>query len=571
MGRKIEMSATGLRWLDGDRLDAQVRAGLLGDGAPFEMRLEDVAGVRLPVFVRRPKRLMELLAGSAERLGDRRYLVFPERTYTFEDFVGPVARAAQVLQENYDIARGDRVAIASANCADYAIAFWALTALGAITVALNGWWTGPELAYGIELTRPKVIFGDERRLQRMEEIQTRFDAPVVAFGEDWWDEGNADVLPRVEMSEDDPCLVQFTSGTTGRPKGALLSHRGIIHFVWSSLLCGAANQSLYPAAPDSDPPCVLSASPMFHISGMQAQVVLAAATAMTIVYPAPGRWDEDVHLSLTEQHRVTNWSLVPTQLWRLLDHPDLHRYDLSSVRRIGGGSSVWPPELLRSLHKHLPQVGVSARFGYGMTETNGLGTLLQAPFTESCPDSVGEPSPAVEVEVRDPESGESLPEGVVGEVCLRTASVFLSYWDNPEETSQSMWPDRWYRTRDLGHVRDGVLYLDGRRDDMIIRGGENVYPLEVEIRLTEHPAITEAAVVGVEHPILGKEVKAFVVLAAHQTLEPEDIRAWTATSLAAFKVPAQIEIVDALPRNAMGKVLKHMLVKSERATPFIEE
>ena len=548
---------------------------LMGPGAPFEMREEDVLGTRLPVFARRPRSLWDLLAGAAERFPDRPYLVFPDSSYTFREILTPIAAAARVLRDDYGVGKGDRVAIASANCAEYVFATWAAVALGAVTVALNGWWTAPELAYGITLSDPKVVLADARRLERLAAAPDPVTPPVVPLEGDWWRgglaTGPAGEVPVTPVDEDDPYLILFTSGTTGRPKGALLSHRGNIHFILASLLSGALNSAATPAPAGAGdaPPCVLGASPMFHIAGMNSQIVMAPVTGMTIVYPPQGRWQESVHLQLSQDFRVSNWSLVPAQLWRLVDWPDLGAYDLSALRSIGGGSAVWPPELLRRAREVLPQAVV--RLGYGMTETNGLGTSLGPPQTSTHPESVGRPSPSVEVEVRDPGTGEAVEEGETGEVCLRTAAALLGYWRNPEATAAALDADRWYRTGDFGHVRDGLLFLEGRRHDLIIRGGENIYPAEIENRLVEHPAVAEVAVVGVDHPTLGQEVKAFVVPAAGQPLTEQDVRAWVGESLAAFKVPAHVAFVDALPRNAMGKVLRAQLLDPATPASFVPE
>jgi acyl-CoA synthetase (AMP-forming)/AMP-acid ligase II len=300
---------------------------------------------------------------------------------------------------------------------------------------------------------------------------------------------------------------------------------------------------------------------------------MATASGMTIVYPPPGRWREDVHLELTERHRATMWSLVPTQLWRLLDRPDLDRYDLSSLRIVGGGSSVWAPELLRKLEERLPQVRPGLGTGWGMTESNGSGTSLRSDSTYEHPDSIGNAAPTVELEVRDPATGEALPEGEVGEICVRMAALFLGYWNNDEATRAALSDDRWYRTGDFGHIVDEFVYLEGRRGDLIIRGGENVYPAEIEIRLVEHPGVAEVAVVGVDHPTLGQEVKAYVVPREGSSLSHDAVRAFAAETLAPYKVPAYVEFVDALPHNAAGKVLKHLLGKepSTAEAGFIEE
>jgi acyl-CoA synthetase (AMP-forming)/AMP-acid ligase II len=573
-----------LTWPD-RTLPAAVRDGLTGPGAPFELATEDVLGVPMQVFVNRPRDLRAMLLTAAERFGDRPYVVFPERSLTYESVLGPVAAVARTLAEKYGVGKGDRVAIAAANCVEYAITFWATTALGGITVAMNGWWTGSEMAYALDLTTPTVLLGDRRRIERLvgESVPVPQDLPVVVFEDEFsqLEAAGADaVMPDQAIAEDDPFLILFTSGTTGRPKGALLSHRSNIHFVWSAMLRGAesigrAMHAGKEASLPSSTPCTISASPYFHVSGLNCQLVMALAGGMTIVYPPTGKWREDVHLELTQQHRATMWSLVPTQLWRLLEWPDLDRYELSSLTTVGGGSSAWAPELLRALEKKLPHARPGLGTGWGMTESNGAGTSLRSDSTYVHPDSIGNVSPTVELEVRDPATGAVLPDGEVGEICVRMAALFLGYWDNPEATRAVLDDERWYRTGDYGHIVDEFVYLEGRRQDLIIRGGENVYPAEIEIRLIEHPDITEVAVVGVDHPTLGQEVKAYVVARETGALTEDDVRAFAARSLASYKVPTHVEFVADLPHNATGKVLKHLLGGKVRPTPeatgFIEE
>jgi len=569
-----------LSWPDSTLPDA-ISQGLVGPGAPFELVTEDVLGRPMQVFKNRPPNLRELLLTAGERFGDRPYVVFPDRTITYADMPAAAAAVARALSQKYGVGRGDRVAIAAANCIEYALTFWATTMLGGITVAMNGWWTGSEMTYALDLTTPTVLLGDRRRIERLQDEPERPE-PLVVFEDDFAEleaAGQGAEIPDQPINEDDPFLILFTSGTTGRPKGALLSHRSNIHFVWMMMTRGAEGiaramaAGKEPTIPTS-PPCMICASPYFHVSGLNCQLVMALASGMTIVYPPPGKWREDVHLALTEKHGATSWSLVPTQLWRLLEWPDLDAYDLSSLNHVGGGSSVWAPELLRMLEVKLPKVRRALGTGWGMTESNGAGTSLRADSTYEHPESIGNASPTCELEVRDPETGAALPEGDVGEICIRFAALFLAYWNNPEATRAVLDDERWYRTGDFGHVWGEFVYLEGRRQDLIIRGGENIYPAEIEVRLIEHPDITEVAVVGVDHPTLGQEVKAYVVPRATGSLSHDDVREYAARSLAAYKVPTHVEFLDELPHNATGKVMKHLLGKqadSTEATGFIEE
>jgi acyl-CoA synthetase (AMP-forming)/AMP-acid ligase II len=565
-----------LVWPDAG-LPEELRLSLVGPGAPFELTEEDVLGTVMEVFANRPRTIVEILRGGVERFGERPYTVFPQRELTFASIIDPVAAVAHALKEKYGIEKGDRVAICAANCVEWVLTFWAVTALGGVTVALNGWWTGPEIAYALELTQPKVLLGDRRRLDRLQGVDVG-PLPCVVFEDEFAaleSSGAGAGLPEVDPDEDDPFLILFTSGTTGRPKGAMISHRSNIHFGLATYLRAAENMAKASANGEPVPtpmvPCSISASPMFHVSGLNCSLVLAPLSGQTIVYPPVGKWQEAVQLELTQRYRATVWSLVPTQLWRLLEWPELGNYDLTSLRTVGGGSAVWAPELLRKLEEKLPWVRPGLGLGFGMTETNGLGTSLSRADTYIRPDSIGQPAPTVQVEIRDPTTREVRPHGEVGEIALRTGASFLGYWANPEATAQALDADRWYHTGDFGHVRDGYVYLEGRRQDLIIRGGENIYPVEIENRLIEHPGMFEVAVVGIPHAALGQEVKAYIVEKVPGSLTAADVTEWCARTLAGFKVPAHIEFVAELPHNATGKVLKHLLGSTPSAADFVQE
>jgi acyl-CoA synthetase (AMP-forming)/AMP-acid ligase II len=565
-----------LRWPDGSLTESQLEA-IIGRGVPFELVEEMVSGAPLWVFAQRHHSLGELLRSGADRFGEQPYVVFSDRTLSYASMVPTVATVARQLQDRYGVTRGDRVALASASCAEYVIAMWAAFSLGAVVVALNGWWTGAEIAHALELTSPSVILGDRRRLERLEGHDIG-SAPVGVF-----EDGAIDLdlgpgadarLPEVSVQEDDPCLMLFTSGTTGRSKAAVLSHRNNLHFGQALLLGGAetAIRALSegpPPAAAPQPGCVISSMPLFHTSGLSGQLIAGMFTGTTTVFPEPGRWREEVHLELTQKYQATMWSVVPTQLWRLLEWPELDRYDLSSLQRVAGGGSVWPPELLRALEERLPWV--QRTVGYGMTETTSCGTALKSAATFDHPDSIGQPGPTVAIQIRHPADNEVLVEGEVGEICLRSAGTFLGYWQDPEATRAVLEADGWYHTGDHGFIRDGFVYLGGRRADLVIRGGENVYPVEIENRLIEHVDVLEAAVVGAPHATLGEEVHAFVVRRPGSDIGEDDIRSWVAVELAVFKVPSRVHFVESMPHNAGGKVMKHLLAQPEQPSRFVPE
>jgi acyl-CoA synthetase (AMP-forming)/AMP-acid ligase II len=575
-----ERAPSHLRWQGAAALPDAVRAALLGPGAPFELVTEPVLGFEHIVFARRPRTLRQMLDAQAAAVPDQAFLISPEREWTYREAAEDIDATAVLLAERYGVTAGDRVAVVSANSAEYAIVMWAVVTLGAIVTSLSGWWTRPELEYGIGLTAPLLIAGDARRLARLQDGSVPAGVPVRLLG-DLCAEARefAGKIPgRADIGEDSPAVILFTSGTTGRPKGATLSHRNILNFAMvnrfnaAAAAAGAAPPASGAAAAGSAAAgsaaaggaprmCTIVSSPMFHISGMIAVFLTGVAFPTTLVFPAPGPWDPLTWLELTARHKVTSWSGVPTQFWRLLRHPDAGRYDLSSVLTVGGGGAVFPPELVRELHERFPRVRLGN--GYGMSETVGVGTQTGGDLFVTVPASVGPALPTVEVQIRG-EDGAVLAEGEIGEIHLRTPSVFLGYWDDPAATGAVLDADRWYRTGDFGRVAGGLLFLESRRRDMILRGGENIYPIEIENRLAGHADIDDAAVIGVDDGELGQVVKAFVVRRAGSDLTGEQVRAWCAEALAAFKVPVSVEFRDALPYTETGKLLKQQLEAEDR-------
>lgn len=561
-----------LNWDEDLLLPAEGRRGLTGAGAPFELRDERILGARMRVFARRPSNMREALEAAGQRFGDQPFLIFPDRTFTYRSIAGAVAAVASSLRDKFGVGPGDRVAVAAANCPGHALTAWAAVCLGATSVELNGWWTGPEMVHGIGLTRPKVVLGDRKRLDRLPPGEV--DVPVICFEDDLEkleSAGEGHPLPPDAIAEDDPLCILFTSGTTGRPKGALLSHRAHAHMMMQASLQGQVTARLEPASNPTPPgsACSIGVSPMFHISGFSVALIGGVMNGLTIAYPPPGRWDPEVHLEMTQRFKATAWSLVPTQLWRLLEHPRFEEFDLSSLRRVGGGGATFQPELWRRVAEQLPQLERMGT-GYGMTETCGAGTHQGGLAASDHPDAVGAPVPGYSICVRNPE-GSVVEEGEVGEICLRGPCNLLGYWDNEAATERALDHDRWYRTGEMGHITRGLLYLDGRGAELIIRGGENVYPIEIENRLIEHPAVAEAAVIGVPDRILGETVKAMVVVSPGSSFDLDSMKDWVGRELAPFKVPSALEVVDSLPHNAAGKVMKHLLKDGGTETVFLTE
>jgi acyl-CoA synthetase (AMP-forming)/AMP-acid ligase II len=561
-------SSAYLSWAGAEVISAATRHALLGPDGPFQLATEPVLGCPHTVFARRPRTLRETLNTRSADYLDLVFLCSPDRTWTFREALSHIDALAVLLAERYQVKAGDRVAIVAANSAEYALLMWATVTLGAIVTSLNGWWTGPELEAGIELTSPVLIAGDERRLARLDQDSGPALAPVtpldglVAEAEAY--RGHAPAPPVI--TEDSPAVILFTSGTTGRPKGATLSHRNLINFGMVQMMSGALSAAAVPGtgttAVAKPPPQTTSilTSPMFHISGLVGVFITGGFAHSKLVFARPGAWDPAVYLALTTEHSVTAWNGVPTQFWRILRHPELDSYDVSSVVSVGAGGATFPPQLVRDLHERFPNVRLGS--GYGMSESTGLGTFTGGELFISVPDSAGPAQPTVEVQIRD-ERGAVLRAGEIGQIHLRTPSIFVGYWEDPSATAAVLDQDRWYATGDYGCISNGMLYLQSRRRDLILRGGENVYPVEIENRLLEHAEIDDAAVIGVDHPELGQELKAFIVRSPGAQLCSADVRDWCALALARYKVPADVEFVAALPYNAAGKLLKQELERQE--------
>lgn len=540
----------------------------MGPGAPFEMVTEEIRGIPTVVFAQQPRNLRAAFDLTLQRQPDATFMVGTQQSWTVREAIDKVDAVGAHLYEHYGVRPGDRVCIVSANSPEYLIAMWAVISLGAIVSSLNGWWTGPEMHYGIELTAPKLVTGDAPRLARLDRDVVDASIPVIdlvdllaAAGDTAPGDGDAAAW-RADPAPDDAVVILFTSGTTGKPKGVTLSHRNVLNFGWANMLGGAIGAMTAPATAAPLQMATLVSSPMFHISGLVASMLSGPVMGAKLVFPPPGRWDPRRHLELTQEHGLSLWGGVPTQFWRILECPDFESFDVSSVRSIGSGGAPFAPELIRELAEVMPNAVVGN--GYGMSESVGIGTVARGAELLANPDSVGTCYPGVEIEIAGP-NGERLPEGEVGEIYMRSASIFIGYWDNPAATAEALDADGWYHCGDFGRITDGRLYLESRMRDLILRGGENIYPMEIEHRLVEHPDVMEAAVVGVPHRQLGQEVKAYVVRREGAEVEPAGLQTFVGEALARYKVPAYIEFIDELPMTETGKVLKHLL--EERDNP----
>ena len=562
---------------------AEADAALTGPGGFFEIVTENVGGIDMGVVASPHRSLRDLLAASANHGGDgsARYYLFDDgRSATFAQNIDHAAAVTAALSHRYGIEPGDRVGLLGSNQPGWIQGFWGTVSAGAVAVAMNGWWKGDEIRYGIELTEPKVLIADRRRLERLDGDP---GVPVILMDGDSGDpadrspdtiDGLIDAyrgasLPDCEIAIDDPAAILFTSGTTGQPRGAIQTHRNFFAYLSCAFMIGARQFLRFPGETMDVGGPTLACSPLFHVSGLHACALMAVGAGFNHLWTT-GRYDAEKILRLTEEHGIARWSGVTTQVWRLVEHPRLGDYDTSSVVSIGGGGSVWSPELQEVCRTALPRARISVTIGYGLTESSGLATSAADDVLRTHPDSVGYPLPTVGVRIAD-DDGVELPEGTVGNICLSGPMVTPGYWNDPAATAAAI-RGGWLRTGDYGYTRDGLLFLVSRRSDLIIRGGENIYPTEIEQRLDAHPAVAESAVLGVEHRELGQEVKAVVVVAEWPTEDlVSELESWVADTLSDIKVPAHWELLtEPLPRNATGKILKQV-VQGDADYDFVEE
>ncbi|MEV0028461.1 class I adenylate-forming enzyme family protein [Nocardia sp. NPDC050793] len=542
--------------MDPQALAATVIGRLTGPGGAFEMTVEDVLGAPLPVMKHRGRALREVLAASAA-LGDREYLVTEDRRLSYAEHAAEVGALARALRDRYGVGKGDRVGILAANTPEWVVAFWAAQCLGAIAVGYNAWWAPREIAYGLGHTTPSVLIVDAKRAAQVADLGV--DVPVLTMERDIPDlvaEFAAGELPDAAVAEDDPAVVLYTSGTSGRPKGAVHTHRNLLAVIDYHRFNDALAAAFTGGVDDGGPKGrrFLLTSPLFHIASLHNLVLPRMATGDTaVIYQ--GGFDADRVLRLIERERVSNWGAMPTMATRLLE-VDLAAYDVSSLSAFSLNSAPSSAALQQRLREQLPVARTALVTSYGMTECSTAATIAAPAELAAFPDTVGRPVIGVSLEIRDP-LGEPLGEGAEGEIWVRSPYVMLGYWNDPEATAAAITPDRWLRTGDIGIVEEGRLRLSGRRSDLILRGGENVYPTEVEQCLDEHPEVKESAVVGVPDADLGQQVAALVVVDEGASVTEADLRAFAGERLAYYKVPALWRLTTTpLARNATGKVVR---------------
>ncbi len=555
---------------------------LTAKGQPFEVAREDIRGVPTLVWAKAPKNLIELLHGSRQH-GDKTFLVFEDERYSFTEHYELVLTLAAELLE-MGVGKGDRVAIAMRNYPEWIISFWATISIGAIAVPLNAWWSGDELAYGLENSGSKVLIFDQERVQRvapyLSELSQSADLSVLAVrcSQDVSSKVPASIVQR-EMQDilksgvrkpiealieaDDPAVIFYTSGTTGRAKGAIGTHRNLVTNLMNAFFVTTRSTMLAKERSNSDNEATeapaessyLLSVPLFHATGCFATMIPNLVAGNKIVLMR--RWDPEDALALIERERVTFFGGVPTMVWQVLNSPNFAKYDTSSIRNISYGGAPAPSELVRRIKEHFP-TGMPSN-GYGLTETSAIAAMNVGDDYVRKPDSVGPPVPVCEVRIIGSD-GTDQDINTPGELWIKGANVIPGYWNNQEATAASF-SNGWLHSGDVAFIdEEGYLHIVDRAKDMLIRGGENVYSPEVEGAIYEHPAVADVAVVGIPDLVLGEEVCAIIQLRPGHSLSEQELKEHVAKRLAHFKVPKYVYFrEDALPRNAAGKLLKRQL------------
>jgi long-chain acyl-CoA synthetase len=579
---------------------ADITATLTAPGGAFEMEDVVIRGIPTRTWKTAPASLRAVFELSALH-GDKDFLVYEDERVTFAENYRTVAALGRQLVERFGVQPGDRVAIAMRNLPDWVMAFWAAITVGAVAVPLNAWWTGEELAYGLSDSGSRVAFVDEERQQRISHhlsevpgleavivsceehdpdtggrraavggVLERAGAdplPVIPFTEVVGTPAHDLALPEVAIDPDDDATIFYTSGTTGRPKGAVGTHRNscsnLMNLFFVATVGGLRRtQAQKDASPGGQNANLLSV-PLFHATGCHALLVTNTAAGGKLVMMH--HFNPERALELIERERITVFGGVPAMVMQVIDSPDFSKRDTSSVQSISYGGAPAPPDLVRRIKQHFP-TGAPGN-GYGLTETSAMTTMNSGDDYVRKPDSVGPPSPVCDVAVvpedwdgSDPPAGLEPDPERTGELWIKGPNVVRGYWNRPDATAASF-SDGWLHSGDVARIdEDGFVHIVDRAKDMIIRGGENVYCVEVEAALHEHPAVADCAVIGVPHPVLSEEVGAVIVLRPGMDVAADELSRHVRERLAAFNTPTRYWFrSEELPRNPAGKILKREL------------
>ena len=516
---------------------------------------EIIDGTLLDVYKDRPRTLPEILRPSVDRNPKHEALVYGDRRIYYGELAQMVDSLAFRLKEDYRVEKGDRVMLLFRNTPEFVVSFWAASQIGAILVPTNTRLKAPGIEYILKDSEPSILFVEPELWERVVQVkdQGRNLQAIFISGQERVAGAFlfSDLLRKpapkkleVPATEEDINSTMYTSGTTGPPKGAMLCHR---NFIANSMNA----QALCHLSPEDK---LLIMAPMFHVTALNSQLIKIIHAGATGVLMRAFK-TEDV-LDTIERERITEMTGVPAMYSFILQSPTLKRRNLTTLRYCGYGGAPAPVGVIKTLKEKFPTWRL--RNVYGLTEASSWVTMLPHDQTTIRPDSTGLPVPVDRLKIIN-ERGEEVPQGEVGEILIQGPNVFKGYWRNPEATAESL-KEGWLCTGDLGRFdEEGYLYVVDRKKEMVIRGGENVYCIELENVLHQHPKVAEAAVTGVPDPIYGEVVKAVIVLKKNCLSSESEIQDYCKKFLADYKVPKYVCFIDELPRNPAGKVIKKPL------------
>ena len=545
---------------DLDRDITRVTDAVTADGQMFALKTVTRRGVDMPAFVNAPPSLAHYFAHFCNQNKEALFLVDGDQRLTFGEAYAAAGKVADGLATRHGVKKGDRVGIAARNSAQWAIAYMGTIMAGGCATLLNGWWTGEELAYGIDLCECSLVLADAPRAARLDEIE--HGATIVVFDHDEAGlapiTGDGDTATRMlgELGPDDLATILYTSGSTGNPKGAYSDHLGVVSGTMNYICQTAMILQLLTErgeAPTVQPSALVSV-PLFHVTGEIPVFLQSIAIGRKLVLMP--KWDAGEALRLLDEEKVTYFVGVPLMSYEMATHPDRDQFDLSQCKSFAAGGAPRPVEHVNKIKESFPN-GFPL-LGYGLTETNAIGAGNLNENYLAKPGSTGMASrPLVDMAILD-DAGKALPQGEVGEISIRSTANFLGYWKDEEATKAAYTDDAYFRTGDLGYLDpEGYLYIVDRKKDIIIRGGENIACIEVEDAIYAHPSVAECSVFGLPDERMGEVPAAVYLTQPGESLSPDDLRSYLAEHIAHFKIPEKLwQAEEQLPRLGTQKVDK---------------
>ena len=522
----------------------------------FTVETVDVNGIPIQTFKKRYRSLQRMFSEAVALYENSTYLIEGNQRFTFGATTDMVESMAELLRKQVGAGKGDHIGILMENTVRFIVAFWAIQQLGAVAVVFNTRLAPSELDRQLAFSDLKALLSTPSLSEKVEDVHAKsWPFKHIVVEEDWRSKlpGATRATSAIEVEEDETALILFTSGTSGVPKGVMITHRNLIT---SAFKVGSICSQIADVN-ELENLSTLIAAPLFHVLALQEQMIPAVFLGQACVLMPT--FDPKAFLELFTVHRVTALAGTPTMYWMLLNKTSLREVNPDSVKSVGYGGAPMPPDLLKDIRRTFP--GVMCFNGYGLTEASVI-SLLHDRYCESHPTSVGQPFLCSEVKIEDPLSKQEQGPNGVGELAVRGALVSKGYYKDPPGTDL-VYRKGWFYTGDMAYRdADGFIYVVGRTREMINRGGENVYPVEVENVLHLHHKILDVAVFGLPDPVMGSIVACAII--SRPDLEPitmAELQAFCHDHLASYKIPQKTFFVADFPKNPGGKVIKRKLVE----------